>query len=256
MWSRGFDGWSSTRCRSTCSVCPLIHAYSRVRRIVFAQRHPCVAVLGGFMQSFILNEPMAGFLTIERCRRFLRCRDGPVDEKPRGEAGWPRRRSFTRSSSPIRRATLKPLIAFLGLEWRPELLDHRASARAEGRSARRATTRWYGRSTRPPRGRWRRYRAGSRTGPARAGAMGRAARLRGLTSPLSGRASASQSSTRRTSRAGCRRARGFLGRLDLRQSRNGDLDAALSSRRSRPRRRRARRRFPAASPRRSVSATS
>jgi len=54
-------------------------------------------------------------------------------------------------------AALRPLIDFLGLEWRPELLDHRSTAKARGA----IITPSYDQVVQPlskaPSGRWRRY---------------------------------------------------------------------------------------------------
>ncbi len=49
---------------------PVIHSLFPDARIIFAQRHPCDAVLSGFMQSFTLNDAMACFLTIDGGRRL------------------------------------------------------------------------------------------------------------------------------------------------------------------------------------------
>jgi tetratricopeptide (TPR) repeat protein len=133
-----------------------IHSLFPDARIIFAQRHPCDAVLSGFMQSFTLNDAMACFLTIEDAADFY---DAAMS-------------LFTRSRNTLPLAShtlvyeeliadparaLKPLIAFLGLEWRPELLDHRATAKARGA----IITPSYDQVIQPlnkaPSGRWRRY---------------------------------------------------------------------------------------------------
>ena len=55
-------------------------------------------------------------------------------------------------------STLKPLVGFLGLEWRDELLDHRSTAKRRGA----ILTPSYDQVTQPldarPSGRWKRYR--------------------------------------------------------------------------------------------------
>ena len=51
MPMRAFRGWSSTNCRSTCCA-PMIYSLFPDARVIFAQRHPCDAVLSCFMQSF------------------------------------------------------------------------------------------------------------------------------------------------------------------------------------------------------------
>jgi hypothetical protein len=127
-------------------------------KIIFAQRHPCDAVLSGFMQSFTLNDAMACFLTIEDAADlydaamalFTRSRDAlPV--------GVHTLVYEELVADPA--AALEPLIAFLGLDWRPELLDHRATARSRGA----IITPSYDQVVQPlskaPSGRWRRYEA-------------------------------------------------------------------------------------------------
>ena len=135
---------------------PVIRTLFPDAPIIFAQRHPCDAVLSGFMQSFTLNDAMACFLTIE-------------DSADLYDAAM---RLFTGSrnalSAPVHtlvyeelvtdpEAALQPLIHFLGLEWRPELLDHRATAKARGA----IITPSYDQVVQPlskaPSGRWRRY---------------------------------------------------------------------------------------------------
>jgi hypothetical protein len=127
-------------------------------RVIFAQRHPCDAVLSGFMQSFTLNDAMACFLTIEHAADlydaamslFTRSRDAlPIAAKTL---------VYEELVADPGRA-LRPLIDFLGLEWRPELLDHRATAQARGA----IITPSYDQVIEPVHerssGRWRRYEA-------------------------------------------------------------------------------------------------
>ena len=135
---------------------PVIRSLFPDAKIIFAQRHPCDCVLSGFMQSFTLNDAMACFLTIEGSAELY---DAAM-------------RMFTasRDTLPVQvhtlvyeklvsdpEAALTPLIDFLGLEWRAELLDHRATARARGA----IITPSYDQVVQPlskaPSGRWRRY---------------------------------------------------------------------------------------------------
>jgi tetratricopeptide (TPR) repeat protein len=135
---------------------PVIRSLLPDARIIFAQRHPCDCVLSGFMQSFTLNDAMACFLTIE------------------GAAGLydAAMRMFTasRETLPVSvhtlvyeelvtdpEAVLQPLIEFLGLEWRPELLDHRSTARARGAIITPSYDQVVQPLTKAPSGRWRRY---------------------------------------------------------------------------------------------------
>lgn len=125
--------------------------------IIFAQRHPCDAVLSGFMQSFVMNDAMASFLTIEDsadlydavlccwetiCNisslnlhvvRYERLVDDPETE-------------------------LRPLVDFLGLPWDERMLAHTETARQRGT----VITASYDQVTEPlstnPVRRWERYR--------------------------------------------------------------------------------------------------
>jgi len=125
-------------------------------RIIFAQRHPCDAVLSGFMQSFTLNDAMACFLTIDGAADLY---DTAMTLFTRSREALPLS-AFTLVYEELvadPAAALGPLIDFLGLEWRSELLDHRATAEARGA----IITPSYDQVVRPldkaPSGRWRRY---------------------------------------------------------------------------------------------------
>jgi tetratricopeptide (TPR) repeat protein len=135
---------------------PLIYSLFPDARVIFAQRHPCDAVLSCFMQSFTLNHAMACFLRIEDAADLYDVAMGV----------------FTRSRDLLPLAVhtivyeelisepekaLRPLVGFLGLEWHAELLDHRSTARSRGAIG----TPSYDQVTEPlskaPAGRWRRY---------------------------------------------------------------------------------------------------
>src|ERR1044071_1455093 len=51
-------------------VAPVIHSLFPGAPVIFVQRHPCDAVLSGFMQSFEPNIGMASFLEIEEAAEF------------------------------------------------------------------------------------------------------------------------------------------------------------------------------------------
>lgn len=152
----GFDGLAIDKLPLNMVALPMIHALFPDARIIFAQRHPCDCVLSGFMQSFAVNDAMACFLTIEGAADLY---DAAMTV-------------FTRSSelfaSPVHylvyeqlvtapAQALRPLVGFLGLDWKPELLDHRKTARSRGA----INTPSYDQVVRPldkaPTGRWKHY---------------------------------------------------------------------------------------------------
>ena len=125
--------------------------------IIFAQRHPCDAVLSGFMQSFVMNEAMASFLTIEDAADFY---DAVM-------VNWKAiRENFALNLHVVRyedlvtdaEAVLRPLIEFLGLPWDGQMLAHTDTARERGA----ILTPSYDQVTEPLSagsvGRWKRYR--------------------------------------------------------------------------------------------------
>jgi len=135
---------------------PVIHSLFPDARIIFAQRHPCDAVLSGFMQSFTLNDAMACFLTI----------DGAAGLYDSAMSLF----SASRDALPIAshtlvyeqlvadpEAALRPLIDFLGLAWRPALLDYRSTAKARGAIITPSYDQVVQPLTKAPSGRWRRY---------------------------------------------------------------------------------------------------
>jgi len=153
----GFDGLVVDKLPLNMLGLPLIDCLFPDAPVIFAQRHPCDAVFSGFMQSFILNEAMACFLDLGDAADLY---DAVMDV-------WARSREVVAAkvhtlvyeelvADP--EAALKPLIGFLGLEWRVELLDHRSTARRRGA----ILTPSYDQVTQAldarPSHRWRRYR--------------------------------------------------------------------------------------------------
>ena len=133
----------------------LLHRLFPGAPIVFVQRHPCDVVLSGFMQSFRLNDGMASFLDLGDSADLY---DAAMDLWTRTRAALPLQvhdlvyEDLVEDPAKV----LGPLVAFLGLDWREELLDHQATA------ARRGTiiTPSYDQVTKPisraAKGRWRR----------------------------------------------------------------------------------------------------
>jgi len=125
-------------------------------RVVFAQRHPCDVVLSGFMQSFVMNDAMACFLDLADAADLY---DTALDLWSQSRTLMPDGilTSVYEQLVTDPEASLRPLVAFLGLDWQPELLDHRSTAAARGA----ISTPSYDQVIQPlnkaPSGRWRRY---------------------------------------------------------------------------------------------------
>ena len=135
----------------------LVHRIFPDARIIFAERHPCDVVLSGYMTRFDPKGGMANFLDLgdtaalyaaimsywRRCREVF-----PLDVH------------YVRYERMIEdpEAELRPLAAFLGLDWDARLLDHCRSARARSHIG----TPSYAQVAEPlyarARGRWEHYR--------------------------------------------------------------------------------------------------
>ena len=126
-------------------------------RFVFTLRHPCDVVLSCWMQNFRITRAMASFLTLENAARlydaamshWMRCRDVlPL------EVHTIRYEDMVADLE----STLRPMIAFLGLDWDDRLLAYQDTARERGYirtpSYAQVTEKVYDRS----RGRWQLYR--------------------------------------------------------------------------------------------------
>jgi tetratricopeptide (TPR) repeat protein len=110
---------------------PLMQIFFPNAPILFVQRHPCDAVLSGFMQSFAPNLGMASFLDLADAADFY----------DRVMGVW----MACRTSMPLRihtviyedlvrdpEPTLREALAFLDLGWDERVLDHRATAARRG----------------------------------------------------------------------------------------------------------------------------
>jgi tetratricopeptide (TPR) repeat protein len=135
---------------------PYLHAAFPNSRFIFAQRHPCDAVLSCFMQDFALNPSTACFLDLETAAAYY---DAVMRVWTQSRDTLPLKvHSLVYEELVVDpEAVLRPLVAFLGLEWRRELLDHRATAR--GRADIGSPS--YNQVTQPitssAAGRWKRY---------------------------------------------------------------------------------------------------
>lgn len=152
----GFGGLAVDKLPLNMIAAPFIHCLFPSSPILFVQRHPCDAVLSCFMQGFALNDPMACFLEIGRAASFYDAAMS-VWTRSRENLGLNCHTVVYEELIADPEAALRPAIAFLGLEWRQELLDHRATALTRGR----ISTPSYSQVTQPltlaAAGRWKRY---------------------------------------------------------------------------------------------------
>lgn len=134
----------------------LLHSLFPDAPFVFAQRHPCDAVLSCFMQGFAMNESMACFLSIETAAQYY---DACMRLWTRSVEMLPLKVHTLVYEELVAdpEAALRPLIAFLGLEWRPELLHHRATAKARTAIGTPSYNQVTQPLTRAPSGRWKGY---------------------------------------------------------------------------------------------------
>lgn len=150
----GFDGLVVDKFPLDMAAAPVIEAMVPKAPMIFAQRHPCDVVLSGFMQPIgMVNfsdirdaadyyDAMMRIWTAARETMDLNVHTVVYEDLVRDPE-----------------AVLRPLIAFLGLDWDPAILDHRRTARARGT----IVTPSYDQVTEPistkASGRWKRYRA-------------------------------------------------------------------------------------------------
>lgn len=128
---RGFAGLVIDKLPLNMTRLPLIHALFPDARIIFVQRHPCDCVLSAFMQSFVLNPAMACFLDIGDAADLY---DAAISLFVQSRAKVPAQVHTLVYEALVEdpEAALRPTLDFLGLGWRAELLDHRATARSRG----------------------------------------------------------------------------------------------------------------------------
>jgi tetratricopeptide (TPR) repeat protein len=135
----------------------LIHRLFPGAPIILALRHPCDVLLSCFMSNFRLNAAMSNFLRLSDAAEFYDLTFRYWEQ--------------ARSMMPLNVHTivyermvedtageLRPLFDFLGLDWRPEALDHERTAASRGL----ITTASYSQVREPiykrAAGRWLRYR--------------------------------------------------------------------------------------------------
>lgn len=136
---------------------PLIRRLFPKSRLILAMRHPCDVVLSCFMSNFRLNTAMSNFLRLEDAAEFY---DLSFRHWERSLSLLPMRVHTIRYERMVddAEAELRPLFAYLDLEWDDKVLDHSRTARSRAL----ITTASYSQVTEPiynrAVGRWRRYR--------------------------------------------------------------------------------------------------
>lgn len=134
-----------------------IHRAFPDAKFIFALRHPCDVVLSCWMQNFRVTSAMASFLTLDNAARLYHA---AMTHWERCRAVMPLAVHTVRYEDMVvdLESELRPLIAFLELEWDDTLLDHQKTARDRGYirtpSYAQVTEQVYTRSS----GRWEAYR--------------------------------------------------------------------------------------------------
>jgi tetratricopeptide (TPR) repeat protein len=152
----GFEGTVIDKNPFNMLLTPIIDALFRGAPIIFAKRHPCDAVLSGFMQSYIPNIGMASFLDLadgaELYDAVMRVWELSTELFPLNVHSVAYEELIEDPEHQLRK-----VISFLGLGWNEQILDHRATA--EDRGA--LTNTSYDQITEPLHsaavGRWRHY---------------------------------------------------------------------------------------------------
>jgi tetratricopeptide (TPR) repeat protein len=127
----GFEGVVVDKLPLNIAGVPFIQAMFPGAPIIFAQRHPCDSVLSCFMQSFVMNDAMASFLTIEDSADLY---DVVMS------AWFGMRDAMAINTRAIvyeqlvedPETSLRPLIEWLGLPWHDRILEHDRTAKERG----------------------------------------------------------------------------------------------------------------------------
>jgi len=135
------------------AAAPVIEAVFPRAPMIFAQRHPCDVVLSGFMQPI----GVVNFSSIEDAADYYDAMMS-IWTAARAAMGLNVHTVVYEELVQDPEAVLRPLLAFLDLEWDDRLLDHRRTAKERGT----IETPTYDQVTEPistkASGRWKRYR--------------------------------------------------------------------------------------------------
>ena len=110
---------------------PVIQRLFPAASIIFVERHPGDAVLSCFMANFMVNHAMRSFTRLDEAALTY---DAVFANWTRANELLPltvHKVRYERMVADLE-AEMRPLLAFLGLEWRDAVLDNQASAAARG----------------------------------------------------------------------------------------------------------------------------
>lgn len=153
----GFSGIVIDKLPLNMVAAPMLHCAFPQAPIIFAKRHPCDVVLSCFMQAFALTPMMASFLDIRDAADFY---DAAMTVWTKSLQHLPLKVHTVVYEELVEepQAALLAATQFIGLDWRPQLLDHQKTAKRRGR----IDTPSYDQVTQPltrsASGRWKRYR--------------------------------------------------------------------------------------------------
>jgi len=101
-------------------------------KFVFCQRHPCDVVLSNFMQHYTVSDAFANFYTIEDAARIYA---KTMNLWQLYQQRLPLAHHVVRYESLIEdlEGETRRLLAFLGLDWHPQVLEYAERARRRGR---------------------------------------------------------------------------------------------------------------------------
>lgn len=111
---------------------PTIHRLFPSARIILAERHPFDVVLSCFMANFTLNQAMRSFTSLDEAALTY---DAVFSSWKLSTSLFPVERRAVRYERLVEDADaeLRPLIAWLGLEWTDSVVRHTETARTRGR---------------------------------------------------------------------------------------------------------------------------
>ncbi|NUT00881.1 MAG: tetratricopeptide repeat protein [Sphingomonas sp.] len=114
------------------NLVPIIRRLFPDARIVLALRHPCDVILSCYASNFKVNDGMSSFLHLDTAAELYDL-SFKYFEKAQKLFDPPTHVIKYENVVADRESELRALLAFLGLEWSEQVLDHQATAKARGR---------------------------------------------------------------------------------------------------------------------------